>query len=51
MNYDVIYGAADTNNIGSNKILNKIGLQFVNQFNYKEVKVNWYELKKANYGK
>ncbi|WP_275315321.1 GNAT family N-acetyltransferase [Tenacibaculum bernardetii] len=51
MNYDVIYGAADTNNIGSNKILNKIGLQFVNQFNYKDVKVNWYELKKANYGK
>ncbi|MCT4698110.1 GNAT family N-acetyltransferase [Tenacibaculum haliotis] len=51
MNYDTIYGAADIENVGSNKILRKIGLQFVNQFNYKEVKVNWYELKKANYGK
>ena len=50
MNYDTIYGAADIENIGSNKVLRKIGLQFINQFNYKEVKVNWYELKKANYG-
>ena len=51
MNYDVIYGAADIENIGSNKILSKIGLQFINEFDYKDVKVNWYELKKSDYGK
>ena len=50
MNYDVIYGAADVENIGSNKILTKIGLQFINEFDYKDIKVNWYELKKSNYG-
>ncbi|MBA6156129.1 GNAT family N-acetyltransferase [Tenacibaculum sp. S7007] len=50
MNYDTIYGAADIDNIGSNKILSKIGLQFVNEFTYKEVKVNWYELNKSDYG-
>lgn len=50
MNYDTIYGAADVENIGSNKILTKIGLQFTNEFDYKSVKVNWYELKKSGYG-
>ncbi len=51
LNYDIIYGAADTENTGSNKILQKIGLQFVNEFEYENVKVNWYQLKKENYGK
>lgn len=51
MNYDIIYGAADVENIGSNKILQKIGLQFINQFGYKCVDVNWYELKKSDYEK
>ena len=51
LNYDIIYGAADIENVGSNKILQKIGLQFVNEFEYDNVKVNWYQLKKENYGK
>ena len=51
MNYETIYGAADIENIGSNKILSKIGLQFINEFKYEDVKVNWYHLKKENYGK
>ena len=51
MNYDIIYGAADVENIGSNKVLQKIGLQFINEFDYKGVDVNWYELKKSDYGK
>jgi ribosomal-protein-alanine N-acetyltransferase len=46
MKYDIIYAAADTENIGSNKILKKIGLQFVNEFEYEKVRVNWYQLKK-----
>jgi ribosomal-protein-alanine N-acetyltransferase len=51
LNYDIIYGAADVENVGSNKILQKIGLQFINEFEYDNVKVNWYQLKKENYGK
>ena len=51
LKYDIIYGAADLENIGSNKILQKIGLKFVNEFEYDSVKVNWYQLKKENYGK
>lgn len=49
MNYDCIYGAADTKNRSSNKILQKIGLHFVNNFNYKDIKVNWYQLNKSEY--
>ena len=49
LNYDIIYGAADVKNLGSNKILQKIGLQFVNEFNYDDTAVNWYQLKKENY--
>ena len=51
LNYDIIYGAADIENVGSNKILQRIGLQFVNEFEYEKLNVNWYQLKKENYGK
>ncbi|MCL7762101.1 GNAT family N-acetyltransferase [Polaribacter sp. Z014] len=51
LNLDIIYGAAETGNIGSNKILQSIGLQFVNEFEEHNEQVNWYELKKVNYGK
>jgi len=51
LNLDIIYGAAETGNIGSNKILQKIGLQFVNEFKEVNKQVNWYELEKLNYGK
>ena len=50
MNYPVIYGAADIDNIGSNKVLQKIGLRFVNKFHFKETPCYWYELKKEDYG-
>ena len=49
MKYDTIYGAADISNIGSNKILKKIGLHFVNEFLYEKERINWYELKKEYY--
>ena len=49
LNYDIIYGAADVKNLGSNKILQKIGLQFANEFKYDNTAVNWYQLKKENY--
>ena len=49
LNYNIIYGAADIENIASNKVLQKIGLNFINEFAFKNVKCNWYELKKENY--
>ena len=52
LNYKTIYGAADVENIASNKVLQKIGLHFINEFTWKETQtlVNWYELKKEHYG-
>ena len=50
LNYDIIYAAAEVENVGSNKILQRIGLQFVNEFEYDNLNVNWYQLKKENYG-
>ncbi|MDB2427360.1 GNAT family N-acetyltransferase [Flavobacteriaceae bacterium] len=49
LKYNIIYGAADIENIASNKVLQKIGLNFINEFAFKNVKCNWYELKKENY--
>ncbi len=51
MNYDIIYGAAETGNIGSNKILQKIGLKFVNDFTFGGKQAKWYELRKSDYGR
>jgi len=51
MNYDVIYAAAQNSNIGSNKILKKIGLKLINEFVFEGEKASWYELRKENYGK
>ena len=50
MNYPIINGAAEVANVASNKVLQKIGLQFVNDFLYEKTPCNWYELKKENYG-
>ena len=50
MKYEIINAAALIDNIGSNKILQKIGLQFVNEFTFENDKANWYELKKEDYG-
>jgi len=50
LNYDIIYGAADIENVASNKVLQKIGLNFINEFAFKNIKCNWYELKNSEYG-
>ena len=50
LNYDIIYGAADIENIASNKVLQKIGLNFMNEFAFKNEKCNWYELKNSKNG-
>lgn len=50
MNYPLICGAAEEENIASNKVLQKIGLKFVNDFFYTDIPCKWYELKKEDYG-
>lgn len=48
MKVDGIYAYADEGNQNSRKILEKLGLQFVNSFEYEgEIEV-WYELKNPN---
>lgn len=49
LNCSEIYGIADVDNAGSNKILKKVGLQFVESFDINEIKHNWYQLLKDNY--
>ena len=39
-----IYAAADVDNIGSNKVLQKVGLKLVGQFEYCEALYNWYKI-------
>lgn len=46
-----IVGAAETDNIASNKVLKKIGLHFKEEFPYEGILVNWYELKNEEYAK
>ncbi|MBP4138264.1 GNAT family N-acetyltransferase [Flavobacterium geliluteum] len=45
---DAIYAYADEGNENSRKILEKIGLQYVNSFAYEEEEEVWYELQNPN---
>ena len=49
LNIETMCGAAETGNIASNKILQKIGLKYIEQFPCGGEMINWYELKKENY--
>jgi ribosomal-protein-alanine N-acetyltransferase len=44
-----IYAAADLDNIGSNKVLQKVGLKLVDQFEYCQAPHNWYKITKAEW--
>jgi ribosomal-protein-alanine N-acetyltransferase len=44
-----IFGAAAIDNIASNKILQKIGLRFVEQFHFHKSLNNWYRIDKEHY--
>ena len=48
MKIEIMEAAAHTDNIGSNKILRKIGLQMTEQYLEDGVSWNWYELKNPN---
>ena len=45
MKIDTIYGYADSGNLSSRKILEKIGLQYVTTFEYEGEEEVWYEIK------
>lgn len=44
-----IFAAADCENIGSNKILNKIGLNFIETFYLEGIQHNWYKINRMEY--
>lgn len=49
MKKEVLIGLAEVENIASNRILQKIGLQFKAVFLIENTKANWYELNKTEY--
>jgi len=48
MKVDAVYAYADAENENSRKILEKLGLQYVNSFEYEEELEVWYELRNPN---
>ena len=48
---EVIYGIAETQNIASNRVLQKIGLQFINDFTIDGKQAKWYQLNNEDYEK
>lgn len=48
MKVDAVYAYADAGNENSRKILEKLGLQYVNSFEYEEELDVWYELRNSN---
>ncbi|RLJ63437.1 ribosomal-protein-alanine N-acetyltransferase [Lacinutrix venerupis] len=46
-----IVGAAEIGNIASNRILEKIGLKYKEQFPFENELINWYELNTEDYAK
>jgi len=51
LNATEIYGMADIANDGSNKILKKVGLKFIEIFDFEGIKHNWYKLERPEYEK
>lgn len=46
---DAVYAMVDCENAGSNKILKKVGLNFVEQFELDGTEHNWYKITKTEY--
>ncbi|NOY47017.1 MAG: GNAT family N-acetyltransferase [Chlorobi bacterium] len=49
LNLELIVGAAEIENVASNKILQKIGLKYINDFPFEDKIASWYELKREDY--
>lgn len=46
-----VFAMADIKNIGSNKILEKIGMNFIENFDFDGIAHNWYELGRLEYNR
>lgn len=51
LNLKEIYAAASIENLASNKILQKIGMNFIETFKYEEIECNWYKIDNEDYNK
>lgn len=49
LNLEEIFGGAHIDNIASNVILKKIGLQFIEVFDYEDMPHNWYGVKREKW--
>lgn len=49
LNANEIYAMADCKNDGSNNILKKVGLKFIEKFDLDGVEHNWYKIEKSEY--
>ncbi|PKH68255.1 GNAT family N-acetyltransferase [Flavobacterium sp. ALD4] len=49
MNLAIIYASAHIENVGSRRILEKIGLRLVSEYNHDSIPCVWYELDKIDY--
>ncbi len=49
LNTNEVYAAAHCENGASNKILQKIGMNFIETFSYQNFMCNWYKIDKSNY--
>lgn len=44
-----VYAAASCENLASNKILQKVGMSFIETFYYEDIKCNWYKIHISDY--
>ncbi|MBO9699955.1 MAG: GNAT family N-acetyltransferase [Sporocytophaga sp.] len=51
LNADDVYARVDCDNVGSNKVLTKVGLRFIEEFDLHGVKHNWYKIDKGEFKK
>ncbi|MGB3342299.1 MAG: GNAT family N-acetyltransferase [Aequorivita sp.] len=49
LNANEVYAMADCENNGSNKILEKVGLSFIEKFELDGIEHNWYKITKTEY--
>lgn len=49
LNAKEVYAMADSKNDGSNKILKKVGLSFIETFDIDNIEHNWYKITKTEY--
>lgn len=49
LNADEVFARADSENISSNKVLEKVGLKFIETFDLDGIKHNWYRIDKTEF--